>query len=88
MLHDFAIGGHSSFFRTYKRVAVLVNWEGMRKSIQDYVHACEVRQRNMYQTLSPGGFYSHCQYQNKCVTIFPRTLLVDYLKLWVYILSL
>lgn len=40
-LHDSAVGGHSGFFRTYKRVSSLVFWEGMRKNIQDYVQACE-----------------------------------------------
>lgn len=54
-LHDSVVGGHSGFFRTYKRISGLVYWEGMRKKIQEYVQACEVCQRNKYQTLSPGG---------------------------------
>lgn len=53
--HDTAVGGHSGYLRTYKRIASVVYWEGMRKRIQEYVQACEVCQRNKYQTLTPGG---------------------------------
>jgi hypothetical protein len=53
--HDTSAGGHSGYLRTYKKIASVVFWEGMRKSIKDYVDACEVCQRNKYQTLSPGG---------------------------------
>ena len=51
--HDTAMGGHSGFFRTYKRVSGLLWWEGMKKSIQQYVQQCEVCNRNKHQTLSP-----------------------------------
>jgi len=34
--HDSVGGGHSGFFRTYKRIEGLVWWEGMRKSIQSW----------------------------------------------------
>lgn len=54
-LHDSAVGGHSKFFRAYKRVARLVYWEGMRRKIQEYVQVCDLCQRNKYETLSPGG---------------------------------
>jgi phosphoribosylformylglycinamidine (FGAM) synthase PurS component len=40
--HDTAIGGHSGFMRTYKKIAGLVYWEGMRKYIKNYVDSCEV----------------------------------------------
>ncbi|CAJ2679667.1 unnamed protein product [Trifolium pratense] len=53
--HDTATGGHSGYLRTYKKIAGLVFWEGMRKNIKAYVESCEVCQRNKYQTLSPGG---------------------------------
>jgi hypothetical protein len=49
--HDTAVGGHSGSLRTYKKISKLVYWEGMRKQIHDYVQACEVCQRNKYQTL-------------------------------------
>ena len=53
--HDTAMGGHSGFFRTYKRVSGLLWWEGMKKTIQQYVQQCEVCNRNKHQTLSPVG---------------------------------
>ena len=53
--HNSAIGGHSGFFRTYKRISAIIYWEGMRKDIQQYVATCEVCQINKYQTLSPAG---------------------------------
>ena len=53
--HDSASGGHSGFFRTYKRIATILFWEGMKKDIQEYVRTCEVCQRNKYETLSPAG---------------------------------
>ena len=53
--HDSATGGHSRFFRTYKRISAIIYWEGMRKDIQQYVATCEVYQLNKYQTLSPAG---------------------------------
>ena len=53
--HDSVVGGHSGFFRTYKRISNLLYWEGMRKQILQYIQSCEVCQRNKYQTLSPAG---------------------------------
>jgi hypothetical protein len=53
--HDTSTGGHPGYLRTCKKIASVVYWEGMRKNIKEYVDACEVCQRNKYQTLSPGG---------------------------------
>lgn len=53
--HNSAVGGHSGFFRTYKRISEVVYWEGMRKDIQQHVATCEVCQMNKYQALSPAG---------------------------------
>ncbi|KAI5390202.1 hypothetical protein KIW84_075494 [Lathyrus oleraceus] len=33
--HDTAVGGHSGYLRTYKRISSVVYWEGMRKRIQE-----------------------------------------------------
>lgn len=53
--HDSISGGHSGFFRTYKRVSSFFYWEGMRNAVKQYVEACEVCQRQKYSTLAPGG---------------------------------
>lgn len=53
--HDSAVGGHSGFFRTNKKISGVIFWEGMKQKIQQYVQACDVCQRNKYQALSPGG---------------------------------
>lgn len=53
--HDSVGGGHSWYFRTYKRISGLFFWEGMKKKIQQYVQGCEGCQRNKYQALSPAG---------------------------------
>ena len=52
---DSAVGGHSGFLRTYKRISGVLFWEGMKKAIQQYVASCDICQRNKYQTLSPAG---------------------------------
>jgi len=46
---------HSGFFRTFKRIAALVYWEGMRQDILRFMAACETCQQNKYQALSPAG---------------------------------
>jgi len=53
--HNSVVGGHSGFFRTFKRITTLVYWEGMRKDILRFVAACETCQQNKYQALSPAG---------------------------------
>ena len=51
--HSSLVGGHSGIFRTYKRIADLVYWEGMKTDIKNFVAACEVCQRNKSDNLSP-----------------------------------
>ena len=53
--HDSAGGGHFGFFRTYKSIAALLYWEGMKKDVHKYVQGCETCQRNKYETLSPAS---------------------------------
>ncbi|KAK0607376.1 hypothetical protein LWI29_014068 [Acer saccharum] len=40
-LHDTSFGGHSRFFRTFKKVLGNVFWHGMKKDVKDYVARCE-----------------------------------------------
>jgi len=53
--HDSKIGGHSGFFRTYKRISEVLFWEGMKRTVMEYVRQCEVCQRNKHSTLSLAG---------------------------------
>lgn len=53
--HASPFGGHSGFFRTYKRTTSVLFWEGMKSNIKDFVAACEVCQHNKYQAMSPAG---------------------------------
>jgi hypothetical protein len=48
-------GGHSGFYRTYRRLAANVYWVGMKNTIQDYVRGCDICQRQKYLASSPGG---------------------------------
>lgn len=49
------MGGHSGFFRTYKQLAAVLFWEGMKRDIQHLVAECEVCQRVKYDALKPAS---------------------------------
>ncbi|XP_044476613.1 uncharacterized protein LOC123204119 [Mangifera indica] len=53
--HSSPFGGHSGFFRTYKKITAVFFWIGMKKCIRDFVAHCEICQRNKYQAMSPAG---------------------------------
>ncbi|CAJ2678799.1 unnamed protein product [Trifolium pratense] len=53
--HETPQGGHSGFYRTYRRIAANVYWIGMKNTIQEFVRACDVCQRQKHLTSSPGG---------------------------------
>lgn len=53
--HDSALGGHSGFLRTYKRVANNLFWMGMKGDIHEYVANCSVCQRSKSEPLVPAG---------------------------------
>ncbi|GAU49725.1 hypothetical protein TSUD_407960 [Trifolium subterraneum] len=48
-------GGHSSFYKTYRRIAANIYWVGMKSTIQEYVRQCDICQRQKYLASSPGG---------------------------------
>ncbi|WVZ14456.1 hypothetical protein V8G54_012022 [Vigna mungo] len=52
-LHESPIGGHSGYFRTFKRVAGVLYWEGMKRDIKEFVMQCAVCQCNKTETLAP-----------------------------------
>ncbi|TYK16772.1 Transposon Ty3-G Gag-Pol polyprotein [Cucumis melo var. makuwa] len=53
--HDSAVGGHSGFLRTYKRIAGELHWKGMKIVIKKYCAKCLICQRNKTLCLSPAG---------------------------------
>ncbi|CAJ2658505.1 unnamed protein product [Trifolium pratense] len=53
--HSTPQGGHSGFYRTYRRLAANLYWVGMKNTVQEYVKACDICQRQKYLTSSPGG---------------------------------
>jgi hypothetical protein len=46
-LHSSAIGGHSGFEVTYKRVKQLFAWTKMKQFIKDFVFQCIVNRQNL-----------------------------------------
>ncbi|KAM0043609.1 putative nucleotidyltransferase, Ribonuclease H [Helianthus debilis subsp. tardiflorus] len=58
LLHEFhvtATGGHSGFYRTYRRLAANVYWVGMTSSVKQFIRECDVCQRCKASSLLPGG---------------------------------
>ncbi|TYK21518.1 Ty3/gypsy retrotransposon protein [Cucumis melo var. makuwa] len=53
--HDSAVGGHSGFLRTYKRIAGELYWKGMKTVIKKYCAECLICQRNKTLCLSQAG---------------------------------
>lgn len=53
--HSTPQGGHSGFYRTYRRLAGNLFWLGMKKIIQEFVQKCDVCQRQKYLATAPGG---------------------------------
>ncbi|GAU48361.1 hypothetical protein TSUD_282420 [Trifolium subterraneum] len=53
--HETSQGGHSGFYRTYRRLAANVYWVGMKNVVQEFVRSCDVCQRQKYLASSPGG---------------------------------
>ena len=44
-LHDSAVGGHSGFPVTYRRVKANFAWPGMKKHIHEFVSSCQICQQ-------------------------------------------
>lgn len=53
--HSSLQGGHSGFFRTYKRISAVFYWEGMKQDIKDFISKCQACQQRKIDTLKPAG---------------------------------
>lgn len=53
--HSTPQGGHSGFYKTYRRMAANLYWIGMKGMIQEFVRQCDTCQRQKYMASSPGG---------------------------------
>ncbi|KAL6578234.1 hypothetical protein OROMI_010562 [Orobanche minor] len=53
--HQSAAGGHSGYYRTYRRLATNVYWPGMIARVQEFVKACDICQRCKASSAAPGG---------------------------------
>lgn len=53
--HSSPYGGHSGFFKTYKRTAAVLFWEGMKANIKKFVSEYDTCQRMKYESVSPVG---------------------------------
>jgi transposase InsO family protein len=53
--HDSTQGGHSGFPVTYRRIASLFSWPGMKSKIREYVRACHTCQQAKPERLPPAG---------------------------------
>ena len=49
------MGGHSGILRTYKRLSQQFYWPSMRRSVHQYMAACDVCQKAKAETMSPAG---------------------------------
>ncbi|WVY89838.1 hypothetical protein V8G54_035352 [Vigna mungo] len=53
--HVTQTGGHSGVYRTYRRVAQSLYWNGMKKDVTEFVARCVVCQQHKYLSSSPQG---------------------------------
>ncbi|KAJ0764722.1 putative nucleotidyltransferase, Ribonuclease H [Helianthus annuus] len=53
--HTTATGGHSGFYRTYRRLAVNLYWPGMTSTIKRLIRECDICQRCKASSTVPGG---------------------------------
>ncbi|KAK7279402.1 hypothetical protein RJT34_24453 [Clitoria ternatea] len=60
-LHSSPTGGHSGYFRTFKRVAGVLYWEGMRKDIKEFVMQWS-KPKNWPEWLSWAEFWFNTNY--------------------------
>lgn len=55
VLHDSAVGGHSSIVATYQRVRKLFARPGLKRAVEDYIHQCRTCQQAKHELHHPTG---------------------------------
>ncbi|XP_026459327.1 uncharacterized protein LOC113359987 [Papaver somniferum] len=58
LLHEFhstPLGGHSGYFRTYKRTQQNFYWKGLKHSVKDFISHCDICQKNKSESVAPPG---------------------------------
>jgi hypothetical protein len=45
-IHESPIGGHAGMNKTYKRFKHLINWQGMKGDVEEFIQKCEKCQKN------------------------------------------
>eukprot|EP00252_Welwitschia_mirabilis_P009013 TRINITY_DN21287_c0_g2_i1.p1 TRINITY_DN21287_c0_g2~~TRINITY_DN21287_c0_g2_i1.p1 ORF type:complete len:291 (-),score=39.23 TRINITY_DN21287_c0_g2_i1:573-1445(-) len=55
MFHNDPASGHSGVKPTTHRLATLFYWKGLKKDVRTHIAACDVCQRNKYDTTAPAG---------------------------------
>ena len=53
--HCGVVGGHAGIRRTYQRLSAEFHWKGIKRSVQNFVAACDICQRSKHEAMSPAG---------------------------------
>lgn len=101
--HSTSVGGHSGYYRTYRRLAEIFSWVGIQKQVQEFIRNCQVRQRHKYLAQSPAGLLQPLEIPNLIwedlsmdyITSLPRSkgydtimVIVDRLSKYAHFLAL
>ncbi|KAL4576939.1 hypothetical protein LXL04_013040 [Taraxacum kok-saghyz] len=72
--HQSAAGGHSGYYRTYRRLAVNLYWPSMIKRVKAFVRECDICQRCKASTAAPSGLLQPWQFPSIFGNTYPWIL--------------
>ena len=55
LFHTSGLGGHSGVHATYQRIATVLYWKGLWKSVREFVRNCQVCQQNKPEHMASPG---------------------------------